>query len=373
MDVGLPATRVEREPDVVHTPEYASGDLKDPDECGSMHSVNRRLPPHMKVFVTGATGVLGSRLVGLLDDRGHDVVGLVRDEVGSATVERRGGTPARGDVLEPHTLAEPARDAEAVVHAATAIPTADRPTDGDWTRNDRVRLEGARNLVDVAGDAVERFYFPSVVWLARQPDGSPFDETAERHPDRATRSAAETEDFLVAAGDEHGFDATVLRFGFFYAPDAAHTRQWGEMLLDRSLPVVGGGLLGRRDAELSFVHADDAARAFADAIDASATGLYHVVDDEPVTVAAFLRAFASLLEAPEPRRVPGWLARFFVGKVAADTLTSPMPTTNRAFADEVGWSPEYPTYREGLEGVVETWLEEGTLCETADGYRWADG
>lgn len=327
----------------------------------------------MEVFVTGATGVLGRRLVGLLDDRGHDVVGLVRDEAGAETVEHRGGTPARGDVLEPDTLAEPARDAEAVVHAATAIPTADRPSDEDWTRNDRVRLEGARNLVDVAGDAAERFYFPSVVWLARQPDGSSFDETAERHPDRATRSAAETEDFLETAGDEHGFDVTIIRFGFFYAPDAAHTRQWGEMLLDRSLPVVGGGLLGRRDAELSFVHADDAARALADALDADVTGPYHVVDDEPVTVAEFLRTFADLLDAPEPRRVPGWLARFFVGKVAADTLTSPMPTTNRTFADDVGWSPEYSTCREGLEQVVETWLEEGTLRETADGYEWTDG
>jgi nucleoside-diphosphate-sugar epimerase len=325
----------------------------------------------MQVFVTGATGVLGSRVVGLLDGRGHDVVGLVRDEEGAATVERRGGTPARGDVLEPHTLTGPAGDVDVVVHAATAIPTADKPSDDDWARNDRVRLEGARNLVDVAGDAVERVYFPSVVWLARQPDGSTFDETAERYPDRATRSAAETEDFLEAAGDEHGFDAAVLRFGFFYAPDATHTRQWGEMLLDRSLPVVGGGLLGRRDAEFSFVHADDAARAVADAVDAEAAGLYHVVDDEPVTVATFLRTFADLLEAPEPRRVPAWLARFFVGTVAAETLTSPMPTTNRAFADDVGWSPASPTYREGLQQVVEAWLDDGTIRETDDGFRWA--
>lgn len=326
----------------------------------------------MKVFVTGATGVLGRRLVGLLDERGHEVVGLARDDGGAATVERRGGTPARGDVLEPETLEEPARDAEAVVHAATAIPTADKPADEDWARNDRVRLEGARNLVDVAGDAIDRFYFPSVVWLARQPDGSAFAETAERHPDRATRSAAETEDFLEAAGDEHDFDVGVLRFGFLYAPDAAHTREWGRMLLERELPIVGGGLLGRRDAEFSFVHADDAARALADAVDAELTDLYHVVDDEPVTVAAFFRTFADLLDAPDPRRVPGWLARFFVGKVSANTLTSPMPTTNRAFSEAVGWSPEYPTYREGLDDVVETWLEEGTLRETPDGYEWAD-
>jgi nucleoside-diphosphate-sugar epimerase len=322
-------------------------------------------------MVTGATGVLGRRVVGRLADRGHDVVGLVRDDAGAATVSERGGAPVRGDVLEPETLPDATEGADVVVHAATAIPTADKPSDEDWARNDRVRLEGAGNLVEASGGDVDRFLFPSVVWVARQPDGSAFDETAERRPDRATRSAAETEDLLRSASDEYGFDVAVLRFGFFYAPDAAHTRQWGELLLERKLPIVGGGLLGRRDAELSFVHADDAGRATAEAVEAGTTGLYHVVDDEPTTPAEFFRTFADLLDAPEPRRVPGWLARFFVGEVAAELLTSPMPTSNETFATEVGWTPAFPTHREGLEQVVETWLDDGTLRETGDGYRWA--
>lgn len=74
-------------------------------------------------------------------------------------------------------------------------------------RNDRVRLDGARNLVAVAGDAADRFLFPSVVWVARQPDGSQFDEAADRNPTRATRSAAETEAFLLhEAAPEYGND-----------------------------------------------------------------------------------------------------------------------------------------------------------------------
>lgn len=324
----------------------------------------------MKVFVTGATGVLGHRLVERLADRGHDVVGLARDGDGEELVEARGGTAHRGDVLEPDTLAGAIDDPDAVVHAATAIPTKTKPADEDWARNDRVRLEGARNLIEVHGDATDEFLFPSVVWIARQPDGSPFDEDAERHPDRATRSAARVEDLLEAAGAEHGFDATVLRCGFFYSPDAAHVRQFGRQLLEGDLPVLGGGLLGRRDAELSFLHADDAALAFADAVEADATGLYHVVDDRPVAAAAFVAELADLLDAPEPSRLPGWLARFFVGTVTAEMLTSPMPTTSERFRAAVGWEPTYPTYREGLAQVVETWRNDGTLRETADGYEW---
>jgi nucleoside-diphosphate-sugar epimerase len=325
----------------------------------------------MKVFVTGATGVLGHRLVDRLADRGHEVHGLARDAEGADRIEALGGVPRRGDVLEPGTLERAVdRDVEAVVHAATAIPTATKPTAADWRRNDRIRLEGARNLLAVAGE-FDRFVFPSVVWVARQPDGSAFDETAERHLDRATRSAAEVEGLLEARANERGFEAAVLRCGFLYAPDAAHTRDWGERLLSGDLPVVGGGPLGRRDAELSVLHADDAGRALADALDREASGVYHVVDDEPVTSAALFGTFADLLDAPDPSRVPGWLARFFVGKVTARTLTSPMPTSNERFRREVGWEPTYPTYREGLAQVLETWREEGTLRELAG--ELADG
>jgi nucleoside-diphosphate-sugar epimerase len=318
----------------------------------------------MKVFVTGATGVLGHRIVDRLAERAHDVVGLARDERGQRTVEECGGTARRGDVLEPETLERAVDDdVDVLVHAATAIPNSTKPSGEEWERNDRVRLEGIRNLLEAAPASFERVLFPSVVWVARQPDGSRFDETADRHPDRATRSAAEVEDLLDRRAAEDGFDAAVLRCGFFYAPDARDTRGWADRLLDGDLPVVGGGPLGRRDAELSFVHADDAAAAFVAAIGAGASGTYHVVDDEPVTGAAFFERFANLLDAPEPSRIPAWLARFFVGKVAAELLTSPMPTTNERARRELDWEPEYPTYREGLRQVVETWRADGTLVE----------
>ena len=324
----------------------------------------------MRVFIAGATGVLGRRLVELLGDRGHEVVGLARDDDGAALIEARGGTARRGDVLEPDTLAPAMRGADVVVNAATALPVETKPTDEDWARNDRVRVGGTRNLAAAAADGVERFLFPSIVWVARQPDGSPFDEGADRHPDRATRSAADVEDYLRDAASEHGFGVTILRCGFFYAPDAGHTRQLGQQLLSGKLPIVGGGPFGRRDAKLSLLHADDAARAFVAAIEADATGLYHVVDDRPVTVANFFSTFAAALDAPEPRRIPGWLARFFVGKETVNVLTNSFPTTSERFRRDVGWEPIHSSYRDGITRIVETWEEDGTIRETPTGYEW---
>lgn len=318
----------------------------------------------MKIFIAGATGVLGYRLVDELTDRGYEVVGLARDDVGEGLVEQHGGKPRRGDVLDPGTIERAMDDdVEVLVHAATAIPGSTKPSDEEWTRNDHVRLEGARNLLEAAPPEVQQVLFPSVVWLARQPDGSRFDETAGRYPDRATQSAADVEDLLEERAGTDGFDATILRCGFFYGPDARDTRTWAEQLLGENFPIVGGGILGRRDAELSFVHVDDAAAAFVAAIDGQVSGIYHVVDDKPVTAATFFRTFAELLDAPEPSRIPAWLARFFIGKTNAKGLTNPMPTTNEKATDELGWQPTYPSYREGLQQVVDTWRADGTLRE----------
>lgn len=326
----------------------------------------------MKVFVTGASGVLGHRLVERLADRGHCVYGLVRDEAGADLVTARGGTPCRGDVLDRNSLEQAVPDVDILVHAATSIPTATKPAAEAWEQNDRVRRDGIENLVAVAGDRVDRICFPSVVWVARQPDGTWFDETAERYPDRTSRSAAAVEEYLIDASDNERFDATILRCGFFYAPDAAHTRQFGQSLLSRDLPVVGRGIIGREKARLSFLHADDAAHAFATAIDAEVSGTYHVVDDQPATFAEFLETFTAKLNAPRPYRLPAWLARYFIGAENTNLLSKSMPTSNERFHDATGWEPMYPTYRDGLSQVVSTWLNDGTLRETDTGYTWAD-
>ena len=326
----------------------------------------------MKVFLTGASGVLGHRLVERLADRGHDVYGLVRDEAGSDIVTARGGTPRRGDVLDRNSLERAVPDVDILVHAATSIPTATKPAEEAWKQNDRVRYDGIKNLVSVAGDRIDQICFPSVVWVARQPDGTRFNETADQYPDRTSRSAAAVEEYLNDASDNEEFDPTILRCGFFYAPDAAHTRQFGQSLLSRDLPVVGRGVLGREDARLSFLHADDAAHAFATAIDAEVSGTYHVVDDQPATFAEFLETLTTKLNAPRPYRLPAWLARYFIGAENTNLLSKSMPTSNDRFHDATGWEPMYPTYQDGLSQVVSTWLNNGILRETDTGYTWVN-
>jgi nucleoside-diphosphate-sugar epimerase len=311
----------------------------------------------MKVFIAGATGVLGRRLVRQFRERGHGAVGLVRSAEGEQTVRSLEGEPRRGDLFDSDSLARAAEGCDVVIHAATAIPTRPRTGPADWAMNDRIRREGTRALARAAGMAGARIYLQqSIVWVARPPDGSSFDESCPVQPHPLYNSAAEGEQIAREAGARQGFQVMVLRFGGFYSADAAHSRMLAEGLARRRLPIVGSG-----GAVMALIHSDDAAGAFVSAAEAGHAGLWHVVDDYPVSVAELLRTLAQKLCAPTPRRVPVWLARLVAGKTAVEYFTTSTRTSNQKFKDEVGWKPRFPTIREGLEEVVAAWRAVGFL------------
>jgi len=80
----------------------------------------------VKVFIAGATGVLGRRLIRQLRERGHAVTGLARNARNEETIRSLGGEPRAGDLFEANSLAWAAEGAEVVIHAATAIPVSPR-------------------------------------------------------------------------------------------------------------------------------------------------------------------------------------------------------------------------------------------------------
>src|SRR5437870_13647853 len=100
----------------------------------------------MRVFVAGATGVLGRRLVRQLVARGHSAVGLTRNEAGDRLVRSRGGEPRRANLFDADSLTKAAERSTAVVPAATAIPTNVRTNPTEWTMNDWNRREGPKRF-----------------------------------------------------------------------------------------------------------------------------------------------------------------------------------------------------------------------------------
>ena len=305
----------------------------------------------MRVFIAGATGVLGRGLIEQLTARGHSVIGLARDQNGERLVRSLGGESCAADIFDVESLTRAAKGSDVVIHAATSIPTKTRTSVRDWEMNDRLRRDGTRVLTECTARIGAKLYLQqSIVWLARPTDGSFFDETSAAHPDAISASALDSETIAFDAGKQFGFNVSVLRCGSFYGPDSSLTRMMGDLLVKRRFPIIGRG-----DAILSFLHTDDAAGAFVAASERNMVGLWHVVDDQNIAVKDFLNYFARLLGVPAPRSVPIWLARLFAGKYVADFFTSSVRTSNALFRRDFGWSPRFPTFKEGLDQVVRVW------------------
>lgn len=314
----------------------------------------------MQVFIAGSTGVLGRRLVTEFNERGHTVIGLTRDAAGDEVVKARGGEPRRGDLFDEASILRAAKGADTIIHAATAIPT-DSATPEAWELNDRVRTEGAEVLTKAAVEVdADQFLQQSIVYVARQPDGRAYDENSAPNPVYWTQSALDAEEIAVEAGEQNGFDVSVLRCGNFYGADSYYTQADGEGLTRSERPIIEG----TQDTLLSYLHADDAARAFVAAAEAPQSDLWHVVDDEPMSDAEYVSILAERLDESVVGHISEEAAREAMGDITVELLTNAWPTSNEKFRTDIGWEPTYPTCREGLTQVVSSWESEGFLLDS---------
>ena len=298
----------------------------------------------MRIFVAGATGVLGRRVVPLLVGAGHTVTGIARTPEKAAALEAAGAAPATVDLFDPDAVRDAVAGHDAVVNIATHIPDlskAMRP--GAWTENDRIRTEGSRNLVDAALAAqATRFVQESLAFFYVDGGSDWVDEDAQLDVP-AFAAAFQQAEKQVARFSSSGGAGVVLRFGLFYGSGTSHTRS--------QLKTARRGLSpfpGPRAAYQSFLHIDDAASAVVAALEVPA-GVYNVVEDEPGTRQQLTQAVAAALG-----RRPGWslpgLTR--IGGAKTAYMARSLRVSNRAFRDVSGWKPAYPNPEAGWQQVV---------------------
>ncbi len=315
----------------------------------------------MRVFIAGASGVLGRRMVRQFTARGHSVIGLARSPKSEISVKDAGGEARNADLFDAEALALAAEGCDTVIHAATAIPTKRNPSPADWALNDRIRRKGTRCLTEAAAKiGAKTFLQQSVAWVARPADGSPFTEDSPNVPDATIQSAIDAEAIAREAGSAEGFTVSILRCGYFYDSESAHTRMIADALRKRQLPIIGRG-----DAAWAMIHTDDAASSYVAAAEKPTNGVWHVVDNELVEVQVFLNEFAVLLQAPAPRRIPMWLAKWFADEQAISFLTKSTSTSSARFRRDFDWSPGYPSYREGLQQIISAWKNSSSKTAVA--------
>ena len=297
--------------------------------------------------MAGATGAIGTPLLELLRAAGVSVVGMTRSEAGAERIRSLGAEPAIADALDRDAVARVVADAQpdAIVHQLTAIPPAINPRRAprQFAQTNRLRTEGTRNLVDAAAGA--KLIAQSIAFMY-EPEGDAVkgeDAPLRRSPVSSFRpqidALVELERTVGAAG------GVVLRYGYFYGPGTSYARDGSiaDMVRKRRFPIVGEG-----GGIFSFVHVRDAAEATVAALDAEPGTVLNVVDDHPAPVADWLPAYASVLGARAPLRVPVWMAKVFAGVYAVELMTRQRGASNQRAKATLGWKPARPSWRAGF-------------------------
>ncbi len=300
----------------------------------------------MKIFVTGATGVVGRRAVPLLVQAGHEVTAVARTPEKAAAMERAGALPARVDLFDADGVRRAVAGHEAVINLATHIPrsTVRMLLPWSWHENDRIRREASAILVDAALAAgVSRFVQESFAPMYPDCGGEWVDEAVPPHPARYNLSTLDAER-SAARFTAAGRTGVVLRYAGFYGPDASHIPDF-----IRFTRRGMSALPGSPDAYFSSVTHDDAASAAVAALGVEA-GIYNVGDDEPLRRSEFVAVVAAGEGVPAPRPQPAWMGRM-MGSLGA-LLSRSVRLSNRKFREASGWAPRYPSVREGWPAML---------------------
>jgi nucleoside-diphosphate-sugar epimerase len=300
----------------------------------------------MRVFVAGATGAIGTRLVPQLIEHGHEVIGTYRSPGNAERVRALGAEPVALDLLDPRAVRQAILDArpEAIIHQATALAGVrfGRSLDRGFGPTNRLRTQGTDALLAAAREAgVRRFVAQSFASYRYAREGGPVkteDDPLDPDPPAMARETNAAMRHLDEAVTNAG--GIALRYGGFYG---AANDGLVRPVRKRQFPVIGEG-----GGISSFIHLDDAAAATVLALDHDGAGLYNIVDDEPAPMSQWLPALAAALGAKPPRHVPLWLARLIAGKGMVMMASGSRGASNAKAKRELGWTLRYPSWRQGF-------------------------
>jgi 2-alkyl-3-oxoalkanoate reductase len=308
----------------------------------------------MKVFIAGASGAVGRRLIPRLVAAGHDVTAMTRSAAKADGLRALGAEVTVADALHKPAVIQAVMRAEpaVVVHELTALAGVKnyRRFDHEFAPTNRLRTEGTEHLVAAAQAAGARRLIAQSYggWnYARTGTGlkvedDPFDPEPPPQQRESLHAFRQLEATALGAP---GLEGVVLRYASFYGPGTsiAEDGDIAELVRKRALPLIGDGA-----GVWSFVHVDDAAEATALAVERGAPGVYNIGDDEPAPVSRWLPALAEALGAKAPRHVPKWIGRLAAGDVGVSMMTEIRGISNAKAKRELGFAPHYPTYRKGF-------------------------
>ena len=298
----------------------------------------------MQLFVTGGTGAIGGHAVPALVAAGHSVRALARNDAKARVLAAQGAEPVQVSLFDRDGLTDAFAGCDGVVNLASALPSTTAFIRAKaWQGCQRIRTEGSAAVVDAALRAgVDVLIQESVAMIYADGGDRWLDESSpvEHYPISAGNHAAEAS---ARRFTESGGRGVVLRFGLFYGPGAAHSEQL--LALAR---WHYGFAPGRAESYVSSIYLADGAAAVVAALELP-SGVYNVVDDEPVTKREHALAITDGVGKRPWVKGPGRLALLLGNRTTS--LTRSLRVSNRKLRS-AGWEPRFPSVREGYVAMA---------------------
>lgn len=295
----------------------------------------------MRVFVTGASGYIGSAVVAALVRAGHEVAGMHHDPSNAGKVKRLGAMPVRGDLRDAETYQHFAAECDVTIHTALE-PSPDAPS------VDFSALEHLMGALNSEGGK-KAFIYTSGVWVLGDTQGHEAGEDAARNPPPivAWRPAHERR---VLDGATEYVSTAVIRPGMVYGESRGFFGTFFSEAAERGeISIVGDGR-----NRWSCVHRDDLAELYRRVAEQRGTGIFHGVDGSPISVEAIARACCEAAgKEPKVSATPLVEARKRMGMMA-DALCLDQRAISRR-GGEVGWQPSRRSFPDAAGASFQEW------------------
>jgi nucleoside-diphosphate-sugar epimerase len=277
----------------------------------------------MKIFVTGATGYIGSAVAEALQAAGHAVAGLARSVEAEQTLKSRSITPVLGDLKAPKSLIAGVENCDGVIHAGT---TNDGHQDGDAITQMLGSLRGS----------YKPFVYTSGIWVLGNTGDIPATEESPLNPPAISGWRPRVEREVLAAGSA-GVRAIVVRPAVVYG--------WGlglpGLFVQTANEKGAAFYIDSGENRWAFVHVEDLADLYVRLVEKGTSGIYHGVDGSPVKTRDI--AEAASFGAGAGGKTESWTAvqageRY--GAALVEALLLDQVVSGEKAKRELGWAPK---------------------------------
>ena len=301
----------------------------------------------MNVFVTGATGFVGTAVVHELLKQGHQVIGLIRNPAKATSLTQKGMSTQIGDMTSPQTYLPIVPTVDAVIQAAQ-LGVKGRFTNANKDKINRADEDMTLALAKACIEHDKVLIYTSGCFNYGDHGTDWIDERTLAMPSPLGEGHARVVTQLMNLYKKESLKLLVLSPGFVYGPGGLFKTSFYDTLKKGQLRVFGKG-----QNYWSPIQVDDLASAFGLALIHGRYGeVYNIVDNKPLPLRQLIDSITSAQGVKSVGSIPPWLMGLLIGGPLVQSLTSSFRVSNAKAKRDLKWQPQYSSFEMGIPAVL---------------------